>query len=263
MRKLALRTALLAAPLLAAWLWCSAASAAVINATFDSNYTADRQACAQAAIDQWENTLLNSYTFDHVRMLIMDLSFLGTPLAATNINFGAYYPQLAEGDASSGGQWQMIGPGLIPWDSNTYITIALNTNYVDSTYFGLSDPVPAGKYDALTIFRHELGHAVGFAEEYADFADNLTDGPGSNRTYNGDSFTVEITPASQGTHVVGYANDLMNAGLPAGVRRDISADPDLMILMDAYGYTTPEPATITLLVAGLAGVVAVRRRRAA
>jgi hypothetical protein len=266
MKKLALRKALLAAPLLAALLWCSTASAVVINATFDSGYDVDggiRKTCAQAAIDQWESTLLNDYTFDHVRMLIMDLSFLGTPLAATNVSSGAYQPLGSEQEQAYGTGWEMsMGPVLVPWESGTYITIALNTAYVNQMYFGLAGPVPGGQYDALTLFRHELCHAVGFAEEYAALGAKLTSGPG-DRTYDGDGFTVTITPVSQGTHVVGYSNDLMNAGLGTGVRRDISADPDLKILMDAYGYTTPEPATLALAAVGLAGALAARRRRAA
>ena len=268
MRKLALRTALLAAPLLAAWLWCSAASAAVINATFDSNYTAERLACAQAAIDQWEATILDNYEFEHVRMLIMDLSFIGNPLAATNISTGGYQPRFAAetlltGSAGTGGAGQ-FGPvfPVIPWDSNTYITVALNSNYVGQMYFGVSGPVPGGQYDALTLFRHELGHGVGFAEEYTAFAAKLTPGPGSDRTYNGNGFTVEITPVGQGTHVLDSA-DLMSPTLGTGVRQDVSSDPDLRVLSDAYGYVTPEPATLALMAVGVVAGLVARRRRAA
>jgi len=261
-----------AVPLLAALLWCGTASAVVINATFDSGYDADggiRKASAQAAIDQWESTLLNNYTFDHVRMLIMDLSFLGNPLAATNISSGAYYPQLSEGE------WipSVPGPGpgdggvtaIDPWGSSTYLTITLNSVYVDQMFFGgPADTVPGNKYDALTIFRHELCHAVGFSAAYTDFAAKLsgTD-PNADRTYTGSDFTVLITGANFGTHIPAAAADLMNAGLAAGVRKDISDAPNLKILMDAYGYTTPEPATLALAAVGLAGALAARRRRAA
>jgi hypothetical protein len=251
-------SALLAAGLACAC--CGQASAIVINATFDGNYTPEQSAIGQAAIDEWETTLLDSYTFDHVRMLIMDLSFIGSPLAATNISSGAYQPIGVGAEAACDTGWERLGgPVLVPWGADTYITIALNTAYVNQMYFGLAEPVPGGEYDALTIFRHELCHAVGFAEEYADFGAKLLDGPGSDRTYNGNGFTVEITPASQGTHVLGNT-DLMSVGLGPGVRRDISADPDLRVLADAYGYGVPEPATIALLAVGLGGAVAWRRR---
>jgi len=239
----------------------SPAGAIVIDATFDANFTPDREACAQAAIDQWDATITNSYTFSNVRLLIMDLSFLGNPLAATNISSGAYQPLGAQDEGIRGTGWESFGTPLVPWGTDTYITIALNTTYVNQMYFGLAEAVPGGEYDALTILRHELCHAVGFAEEYAALGTKLTPGPGSDRTYNGNGFTVEMTPASNGTHLVGYSNDLMNATLGTGVRRDISDAPDLRILMDAYGYTTPEPATLVMLTIG--GLVAIRRRRAA
>lgn len=271
MKKLALRlrTALLAAPLLAAWLWCSAASAAVINATFDSNYTAERQACAQAAIDQWEATIINNITFANaVRFRIVDMSTQGNPLAATSIAGGEYSPLMAEGlwsspEGVSGLVAYGFGIPLDPWGSDTYVTIDLNSAYLGQMFFGgPADPVPGGQYDALTLFRHELGHAVGFSAAYGDFAAKLTDGPGSNRTYNGDGFTVELTGAGQGTHVTDSA-DLMSPTMGMGVRQDVSSDPDLRVLSDAYGYVTPEPATLALMAVGVVAGLVARRRRAA
>ena len=92
----------------------------------------------------------------------------------------------------------------------------------------------------------------------------VTPVPDPYRTYTGtgNSFTVELTGAANGTHVLGNT-DLMSAALGTGVRRDISSDPDLEVLMDAYGYTTPEPATLAFVAIGLASVVAARRRRRA
>ena len=271
MRKLALRMALLAVPLLAAWLWCSTASAAVINATFDSGYDVDggiRRACAQATIDQWESTITSDITFANaVRFRIVDLGTSGI-LAATTIASGGYQPLMAEGlwsspEGVSGFVEYGFGIPLDPWGSDTYVTIDLNSVKLGQMFFGgPADPVPGGQYDALTLFRHELGHAVGFSVAYADFAAKLTDGPGANRTYNGNDFTVELTGAGQGTHVLDSA-DLMSAYMGTGVRQDVSDDPDLKILMDAYGYTTPEPATLALAAIGLAGALAARRRRAA
>jgi len=270
-RKLALRTALLAAPLLAAWLWCSAASAAVINATFDSGYDADggiRMACAQAAIDQWEATIISDITFANaVRFRIVDMGTSGI-LAETSIAAGGYSPLMAEGlwsspEGVSGFVEYGFGIPLDPWGSDTYVTIDLNSAYLDQMFFGgPAGAVPGDKYDALTIFRHELGHAVGFSAAYADFAAKLTDGPGSDRTYNGDGFTVELTGASQGTHVLDSA-DLMSPTLGTGVRQDVSSDPDLRVLSDAYGYVTPEPATLALMAVGVVAGLVARRRRAA
>ena len=202
-------------------------------------FTAQQQACAEAAIAEWEAALLDTYTFGDVTLMTDDLGGSG-PLAVTTY----------------------FGTPRIPWQSTTVINTTVNTHFVAEMQFDHALPVAADKYDGLTIFRHELCHAVGFADWYTDFQANLTAGPGSNRTYNGDGFTVELTPQAQGTHVVGVS-DLMNEQLAKGLRKPIS-DLDLQVLEDAYGYTIPEPTTLALLGPGFAVVVrrcAGRRRR--
>ena len=245
------------------------ASAMVMTATFDSNYTDAEQACAQSAINQWQATITSATTFaNSVRFRIVDLGTMGI-LASTSIGSG-YAPLMAEGEwlppGGGGGGGGGGGSAITPWDSTTFITIDLNSEFVDAgalAFGGPSDPVVGGKYDALTIFRHELCHAVGFSATYTDFAAKVTPVPDPYRTYTGTDFTVELTGAADGTHIPDATPDLMNVGLAEGVRKDISSDPDLKVLMDAYGYTTPEPATLAFVAIGLASVVAARRRRAA
>lgn len=273
-KKLALRMALLAAPLLAALLWCGTASAAVINATFDSGYDVDggiRKTCAQAAIDQWEATITSDITFANaVSFRITNMSTQGNPLAATSIASGGYSSLMAEGEwipsVPGGGSGDGGVTAIKPWGSSTYVTITLNSVFVDQMFFGgPADPVSgSNEYDALTIFRHELAHAVGFSAAYTDFAAKLSGiEPNADRTYTGSDFTALITGANYGTHIPNATTDLMNAGLGKEVRKDISADPDLKILMDAYNGYTPEPATLAMVAVGLAGALAARRRRAA
>jgi hypothetical protein len=247
------------------------ASAMVMTATFDTNYTGAEQACAQAAINQWQSTITSATTFaNSVRVRIVDLGTTGI-LASTTIESGGYSALMVEGEwlptPPGGGGGGGGGSAVTPWDISTFVTIDLNSERVDAgdfSFVGPSDPVVGGKYDALTIFRHELCHAVGFSATYTDFAAKVTPVPDPYRTYTGtgNSFTVELTGAANGTHVLGNT-DLMSAALGTGVRRDISSDPDLEVLMDAYGYTTPEPATLAFVAIGLASVVAARRRRRA
>jgi hypothetical protein len=207
--------------------------AAVITPTFSADYTAQEKSAAQAAIDEWQSMIRDNYTFANVQFEI------GTdvPGALAGTLVGTV-PQPISG-------WQMSGPVLKPWDPSVLIRIQLNTNYISQMSFDAGSPPDPNRYDALTIFRHELCHGLGFDEWYADFSAKLTDGPGANRTYNGTGFSVEFTGTSQGTHIAdaNYPGDLMVPTLGTGVRRDIS-EIDLTILSDAYGYTVPEPASV-------------------
>jgi hypothetical protein len=131
---------------------------------------------------------------------------------------------------------------------------------------------PAGQeYDLLTIALHELGHVLGFSEEYARFAARI--GPssfGALRSYNGETVTAILTSEDQGTHLSDsfYPYDLMTAFQNRGQRR-LPSDLDLAIEADAFRYTavnpspgavTPEPRAWILAVTALALVAAKRNR---
>ncbi len=201
---------------------CGATCAIHIDATFSSDYTPQQEACARVAIGQWERAITDNVTTTSVMMEIG--SDVPGALAATAI---LYNP-----------------PGFAlpptPWNPDVEIRVQLQQTYVSEMFFDASSPVPDGRYDALTLFRHELGHAMGFADEYWDFLDRLTLGPGGSRTFNGDGFSVVLTPESQGTHMAdpAYPGDLMVAAMGTGqsYRREISRI-DLEVLADAYGYS--------------------------
>jgi hypothetical protein len=206
--------------------------AAVISATFSADYTAQEIAAAQAAIDEWQSMIQDNYTFANVQFEIG--TDVGGGLAGTLVGT---VPEPILGSEKPAGP----GPVVDPWDPSVLIRIQLNTNYVSQMSFDAGSPPDPTKYDALTIFRHELGHGLGIDEWYADFSAKLTDGPGANRTYSGSDFSVVFT-GSPSSHIAdaSYPGDLMVPTLGIGVRRDIS-QIDLRILTDAFGYTVPEP----------------------
>ena len=233
-----------------------AGRAAVITPTYDanSNYTVQQKACAQAAIDEWESMIRDNYTFAHVQFEIG--TDVGGGLAGTLVGT---VPQPISPSKKPAGP----APLLDPWDPSVLIRIQLNTNYISQMCFDANSPPDPNLYDALTIFRHELGHGLGIDDWYADFSGKLTTAPDPNyRTYTGSDFSVLFTGSAQGTHIAdaNYPGDLMLPTLGTGVRKDIS-QIDLRILSDAFGYTVPEPATLLLIGVGSAGLLAARRRR--
>jgi hypothetical protein len=138
-------------------------------------------------------------------------------------------------------------------------------------YYGAPKPgSPAfGKFDLLTVMKHEIGHALGFAEDYSlwdaasdDVTGLLTYGPG---------LTAQLLGLYHLDHPT-HKFDLMAAGgdLPTdgiGDRRSVSP-LDLEILAGIYGYqVNPEnlkpkiPGAPTISLVVIAGLVSRRHRR--
>jgi hypothetical protein len=210
---------------------CSPVWASEIQVTFSDSYTQQQKDCVLAAVADWQAGIQDNLVFANISMEIgSDISGLAGTLVT---------------QVSSDGSVNMTPP---PWDPEVYVRIQVNTSYVAQISFDPDGPVPANKFDGLTIFRHEFAHALGFNDWYFGLSRNLTTEPGGGRTYQGVDFTVGLTPESQGVHVSDslYPNDLMMAGIAPGTRTGIS-ELDLRVLTDAYGYTTPEPSTLLLL----------------
>jgi hypothetical protein len=187
--------------------------------TFSNDFSQQEKDCALAAVAEWQVAIQDNYTFANVYMDIGN--DIPGALAGTQVYLsGGFYI-----------------PPIPPWAYGVEMHIELTQTYLSQISFDTSS-VASGLFDGLSIFRHELGHALGFSSWYESFADNLVAQSDGSRLYEHGGLSVGITPDNQGTHMAdaNYPDDLMNAGLPTGVRRPIS-QIDLEILSDAYGYT--------------------------
>jgi hypothetical protein len=149
--------------------------------------------------------------------------------------------------------------------------IKINTDA--EMFYGVGAP-PAGKKSAATVMLHELGHAVGFnalgggTDGYQKWDDRIA-ATGTKDKFDmfGTQVTLAGTDANGESHIAdSYATDLMNStiGYGPGSVRNIS-QLDLCMLAAAFGYQTvydcPEPASVTLLGIGIAGMAGYGWRR--
>jgi hypothetical protein len=151
-------------------------------------------------------------------------------------------------------------------------TIYMNSG--NDLSWNLAGPVD-GKYDALTVLKHEIGHAIGFTSNYSKFKDKVryTDSNGNGTYDNGEDKWFEADGVngkgvgdydlydSRQTHLA-TAGDLMYPFLDKN-KRFHPSETDLKILHEAFEYPihpVPEPSTLLLLATGLAGALAVRRK---
>lgn len=236
--------------------WLSLPSQAMtINPTYDDSdqtWTTVQKDVIQQSIDDWESNILNDETVD--------------------ITFGFY-----SNSDNTLAYWQgyrsvSYGTDIYPWTLGVTHTINFNTlsnTWWDSTP-GASDDLPSTVYDALSVARHELGHALGFVSDF--FYDDVSEDGGIDKwtshitgtTFDLGGLDVSMAAADNLGHVLNdgpTAGDLMVPALVNGVRRDISTT-DLDMLQLAYGYQlVPEPSTLVMLFIGAVGVLVFAKRR--
>jgi hypothetical protein len=138
--------------------------------------------------------------------------------------------------------------------------IKMNTNA--DVFYGLG-AVPKDKFDALSLIKHEIGHALGFAGGdptaglgYKKWNDQITV-KDSVATFDkgGLNVTLAGTDANGRSHLdqTKYPNDLM---IPVPVmegQRKGPSDLDFQMLGKAFGYQIcPEPSS--LAIAGIASL---------
>jgi hypothetical protein len=187
-----------------------------------------------------------------------------------------------------------IRTGIDPNGPQADLRILLNTDYLlhelwfDPRPARRSTPVPAGKIDAVSVFAHEVGHALAFNGwwhepeaggqlGYGSTWDLQTDGEGSSAHFAGQRAMslyggpVPLTagnlghigsPLDTGSELL---DDLMNGvAFERGTRYDVSAlDLAMLADMGVTLATVPEPHIALLLGAGLAGLAVSRRRNPA
>jgi hypothetical protein len=204
-------------------------------------WTAERRGVIQQAINDWQAALPDSHTV----AVTFDLAHAGT---------GSYL-----------GQWEgylSLYPGtdVYPWTSGVEHTIHFNVDYFSGTNYLWWDPTPTtssdqpfAAWDALSVARHEIGHMMGFTDDFYVnnfYQSNEYDKWGihiSGSTFDPGGLNVSMTSASDWGHVLdggSTANDLMVAALYNGQRHGISAT-DLNMLHLAYNYTVVPPITGT------------------
>jgi hypothetical protein len=228
--------------------WAATAGAITILPTYinGSGYTWDsvRQGVIQQAINDWQTALPDNHTIS------VTFDFTST----TESYLGKWQ---GSGTLSS-------GTDIYPWTSGVTQTIHFNTNYFTGSYYTWWDSspttggdLPSNGWDALSVARHEIGHMLGFVNNF--YLDNFNTPSAfdkwgthiSGTTFDPGGLNVAMASSSDLSHVNdagGTAGDLMVQALPNGTRRTISAT-DLNMMHLAYGYTVMAPTTYTLAAA--------------
>ena len=220
-------------------------TALTINPTFTNSagqtWTPTRIITAQAAIDDFESLLTDAVSID----IEFDFVAAGT----TN-----YLGQWSAGFSAA------LGTDIYPWSPQVTHTIHLNASKVGDLFFDATPSddgdLPFGDWDALSVLRHELGHALGFTDDF--YVDNFATGtefdkwgvhivtnvfdpnglnvPLANFPDPNDPNVILFDDPSHILDAAPYADDLMVQALTNGVRRPIS-QTDLDMLELAYGWT--------------------------
>lgn len=183
--------------------------------------------------------------------------------------------------------------GIDPNGDEADLRILLNPDYLrDELWFDpkpgrRSAAVPAGRTDAVSVFAHEVGHALAFngwwddpqARRHLDYGstlDLLTHDDGSLRYFTGARamalYGGPVPLTTDNPWHVGNAlgagsdllDDLMNGvAFHRGTRYDVSAlNLQMLADMGVVLATVPEPPTVCLLAGGLAALLGFGRLRA-
>jgi len=163
-----------------------------------------------------------------------------------------------------------LGWADVVFDPNGDVVSAAVTLRNKDLYFTLTEPADwEVKYwdlcDALTVAKHEIGHAIGFLHEGKfmnkvekvdgnRFYDMNTDG-----VYNGNDFDLSDAADDEWEGHAASNVYLMYAGFKPQERKHESPE-EARVLADAYGYCIPEPGTWLGLLCGCVGIIRLRRR---
>ncbi len=194
---------------------CASTSAVTLEMVPDANFSPLEQDIIDQAARDWEQTLgPDGGTIP----VVVSKASLGQAnrLAETEVQFVNGKP------ASAHMQLNTDRLDALYWDQN------LNTS---------NDPGLQGKYDALSLVRHELAHALGFMGN-GNMADRLQNNRTQFLSCNGQLIPV-VDTGQKDLHLdpAAYPNSLLAPNLPVGARVPIPEVAKSM-LNCAYGYGT-------------------------
>ncbi|MCY2950841.1 MAG: hypothetical protein NTU53_02560 [Planctomycetota bacterium] len=171
----------------------------------------------------------------------------------------------------------VIGRTSVTWRDRGFVESADITLHNSALYFTMTPPgqwdaAHQNATDALSVAKHEMGHALGFGLAPARFAQGLVSNEGidfynmnGNETFEAGDFRVDLELHDEGIpqpHAFS-SHDVMYWSLPARTRR-VPTVTDAQVLANAYGYCVPEPTglcTISILLALASGIRIPRSRR--
>lgn len=248
-----------------------------------------------AAMGAWGNHLQGSANIE-IEVRISNSLAHASGHSATS----AYFGESAAGSVWQQGMAYEIATGIDPNGTDADVIIDLNPNYMANQLWFDPDPVArtaavaTGRTDAMSVFIHEIGHALAF-NGWGNHTDGTTpagwgvstwdqhvsfdgtnmffNGPAAMAVYGapvpittGNNFHFGNSPAS-GRPGADLVDDLFNGWVFYNGQRYAIGALDVAVLSDtglAVAAPVPEPATYAMLAIGLAGVCgAARRRRAA
>jgi hypothetical protein len=230
------------------------------------SWSDERRGVVNQAISDWESLIGDNYTI----RITFDFTSVTSGYLAQWSGSGSYYN----------------GDDFMPWYTNGAAgvshTIHFNSYYFDTgrPAYSWFDPTPeeasdltSSHYDLLTVTRHEIGHALGYAGSFYRTqigTTNATEVWTERITIDGDVATFDAgggyfyTMAATNNlgHVINAGNtegDLMNPALSNGKRIAIS-EVNTNMLSAAYGYTIiPEPMAVSLIAISGLGMMVCRR----
>lgn len=186
-----------------------------INVTFNANVTAQQQAVIQQAINEWTAIIrTRGFTPGNYPITFSNGPLTGNTLAVTTVSFRS-----SSGDLVS---------ASVVIDNRPTTTWYVDPNPADDVEF---NSVPPAGTDLLTVMRHELGHALGWAD--TNHVTTLLSGNDFDQT------RINIATVNDGgrhTDPNIHAGDIMNPSLPDSTRRPLSLYPAASMLARAYFY---------------------------
>jgi hypothetical protein len=256
-------------------------------------YRAQIDAHLGAAFDAWSSRVNGSGSIE-IEVRITDIQPYASGASATS----GYFGENANGSVWQQGMAHEWRTGEDPNGSDADVIVAINPHYLanelwfDPDPLARTAPVAANRTDAMSVFIHELGHALAFNgwgshstgqppigygstwDQHVRYSDGniYFHGPQAMSVYGapvplttGNNFHLGNAPGSgrPGADLVG---DLFNGWVfYHGARYGITA-LDLAIVADTGlqlrdPASVPEPGAQALLLLGLAGMAGVLKRR--